>query len=139
MWRDKIRNPTDTIGTIMRTLTLLTLLGAATLSAAALAAPSVTPDAGNTAMAAVQLVPGTPYKLRPVEFDGVQGTYKLDNGQTLKVSAEHRKLYVEIGRNKAELVAVAENTFVSRDEDMKVVFDQIPFANEVLVTSLARK
>ena len=123
----------------MRTLTLLTLLGAATLSASALAAPSVTPDAGSSAMVAVQLIPGTSYKLRPVEFDGVQGTYNLANGQTLKVSAEHRKLYAEIGQNKAELVAVAENTFVSRDEDMKVVFDQIPFANEVVVTPLARK
>ena len=121
----------------MRTLTLLTLLGAATLSAAAIAAPSATQDAGNTALVAVQLVPGSAYKLRPVEFDGVQGTYNLANGQTLKVSAEHRKLYAEMGGNKAELVAVAENTFVSRDEDMKLVFDQIPFATDVVVTSLA--
>lgn len=122
----------------MRTLTLLTILGIASLSASALAAPSVTPDAGNCSMA-VQLVPGTSYKLRPAEFDGVLGRYSLSNGQTLKVTAEHRKLYAEIGQSKAELVAVAKNTFVSRDEDMKLVFDQIPFATDVAVTMLAPK
>ena len=122
----------------MRTLTLLTILGAVSLSASAIAAPSVTPDAGSSAITSVQLVPGTSYKLRPVEFDGVQGTYSLANGQTLKVTAEHRKLYAEIGQQKAELVAVAENTFVSRDEDMKLVFDQIPFATDVRVTSIQK-
>ena len=121
----------------MRTLTLLTILGAVSLSASAFAAPSVTPDASSSAMN-VQLIPGSSYKLRPVEFDGVQGTYNLANGQTLKVSAEHRKLYAEIGQNKTELVAVAQNTFVSRDEDMKLVFDQIPFATDVRVTSIQK-
>ena len=123
----------------MRTLTLLTILGAVSASASALAAPSVTPDAGSSAMVAVQLVPGTSYKLRPAEFDGVQGSYNLANGQTLKVSADHRKLYAEIGQSKTELIAVAQNTFVSRDDDMKLVFDQIPFATDVALTTLARK
>lgn len=123
----------------MRIQTLLTLLGAASLSASALAAPAVAPDATVSSAMPVEVVSGAKYTLRPIEFEGVQGVYILSNGQTLRVSSAQRKLYAELdGQGKAEIVPVAENTFVSRQDAMKLVFDQIPFATDVTLTP-ARK
>ncbi len=118
----------------MRTKILMTLFGTLALSTSAFAGPA--PDANVGASMEVQIVQGASYKLRPAEFDGVQGSYSLSNGTTMRVSASQRRLFAEIdGHAKAELVAVAQNTFVSRDEDMKLVFDQLPFATEVTLTS----
>ena len=118
----------------MRTATLMTLAGALALSASAFAAPSVTPVAGSTAIASVN-ISGSSYKLRPIEFEGVQGTYKLSNGQVMKVSAEQRKLYMELdGGARAEMVPVAENTFLASGTDTRLVFDQIPFATDVTLS-----
>lgn len=123
----------------MRIQTLLTLLGAASLSASALAAPAVAPDATASSGMPVAVVSGAQYKLRPIEFEGVQGVYNLSNGQILRVSSAQRKLYAELdGQGKAEIVPVAENTFVSREDATTLVFDQIPFATDVRLTP-ARK
>jgi hypothetical protein len=123
----------------MRIQTLLTLLGAASLSASALAAPAVAPDATASSAMPVEVVSGAQYKLRPIEFEGVQGVYNLSNGQILRVSSAQRKLYAELdGQGKSEIVPVAENTFVSREDAMTLVFDQIPFATDVRLTP-ARK
>ena len=119
----------------MRTLTLLTLLGAATVSASAFAAPpTANVDTANSTLMSVQTISAAKYKLTPVEFKGVQGRYTMDNGQMLQVSEDGHKLFAEIGNTRSELLAVAENTFVARDADMKLVFDQIPFATEVVLT-----
>ena len=116
----------------MRTPTLMTLVGALALSASALAAPPVTPDA--TSIASVN-VSAPAYKLRPIEFDGVQGVYRLSNGQVMKVSAAHRKLYMELdGGARSEIVPVAQNTFIAREDDTRLVFDQIPFATDVYLS-----
>lgn len=119
----------------MRIHTLLALLGAVTLSASALAAPAAVPDATASSAMPVEVVSGAHYKLRPIEFDGVQGVYQLDNGQVLRVTSAKRKLYAELnGQGKAEIVPVAQNVFFSREDDMKLVFDQIPFATDVTLT-----
>lgn len=120
----------------MRMHTLVIALGAAVLSASALAAPpNSTADAGSAAMVPAQTVNGSSYKQRPVEFDGVQGSYDLSNGETMRISSQHRKLYAQIGgRGKAELVAVAPNVLVSRDDSLRLTFDQLPFAAGVRVT-----
>lgn len=117
----------------MRTLTLLTLLGAVSASAFA-APPTANVDAANNALVSVQTIQGSKYKLTPVEFKGVQGNYTMSNGQVLRVSEAQHKLFAEVGDTRSELVAVAENTFVARDADMKLVFDQIPFATDVVMT-----
>jgi hypothetical protein len=118
----------------MRMPHVLTLIGAAALSSAAFAAPgSVTPDAGSTAMASVAVV-GSAYKLRPFEFDGVQGVYALSDGRLLRVSGEQRKLYAAIGNGRSEMVPVAQNVFVAPGDGLKLTFDQIPFATAVSVT-----
>ena len=123
----------------MRFSTLLNTAAAAalTLSASAFAAPVTAPAAASAALIEVQTINGSAYKLRPAEFDGVQGTYTLDNGSTLRVSAAQRRLYAEVdGGARAELLPVAANTFVV--DGKRVTFDQIPFATSVTIASAAR-
>lgn len=119
----------------MRTPTLLAILGAATLSASAFAAPaSITPDASSPAMVSVQTIQGAPPKLHAEDVDGVLGSYKLSDGRILRVSFEHRKLFAEVGNRKTELVPAGRNTFVARAGDTRLVFDQLPFANDVAIS-----
>ena len=114
----------------MRISTLLAFFGAATLSASAFAAPAATSDAGSPATVTIQ----GEHPLRASDVDGITGRYNLADGQTLRVSFEHRKLFAEVGSRKSELVRVTQNTFVARADDMKLVFDQVPFATDVVLS-----
>jgi hypothetical protein len=120
--------------TAMHTSTLLAILGAAALSAPAFAAPAaVTAQAGGTAMA-VQTVAGQRHTLRPGEVGDVVGNYVLSDGSTLRVSYAQRRLFAELGSSRAELVPAGPRTFVSSDDGMTLVFDQLPFTTGVAVT-----
>lgn len=118
----------------MRAHTLLTFLGAAALSASAIAGPAVPPDASGTSVMSVS-VPGSAYKLNQIEFEGVKGVYRLDNGQMLRVSTAKRKVWAEIdGGGKTELVPVAQNTFIALEDNARIEFDELPFATNVTLT-----
>jgi hypothetical protein len=122
----------------MRNQFVLALL-ATTLSGAAFAAPEANQDMERAAMASVPVVGSSAtYKLSRFDYDGVQGTYALDDGRHLRVTAKQRKLYAEIGSTIAEIVPVAQNRFATRDDSLRVTFDQIPYATEVRVSELAR-
>lgn len=124
----------------MRIQTTLTLLAAATLSLPAFAAPpAAAADTGDAAMPSVHVVAGAAYKLRPIEFDGVQGSYALSDGRTLRVSSARHRLYAELDAARFEIVPVAQNVFASRDAALRLAFDQIPFATEVTLSSLAAR
>lgn len=119
----------------MRTATLLAILGAVSLSASAVAAPTaITPDAGSTALVSVQTIQGQQHKMPAADADAVTGVYHLTDGQTLRVSFEQRRLFAEMANHKTEIVPAGDNTFVSRSDDMKLVFDQLPFANDVAIS-----
>ena len=121
----------------MRTSTLLTFLGAVSLSASAFAAPaSVTPDASSSALVSVQTIHGPSRMLSASEVAGLSGDYALSDGKVMRVSFEQHKLYAEIGDSKAQLVPAGTNTFVSRDDSLKLEFNQVPFATDV---ALSRK
>jgi hypothetical protein len=123
------------IGTTMRTSTLLALLGAAALSAPAFGAPAAAaPAAASSAMVAVQTIQDQHHALRPADAGDLVGSYDLSDGRTLRVSYAQRKLFAEVGSSKTELVPAGPRTFVSDNEDMKLVFDQLPFANHVTLT-----
>lgn len=100
------------IGTIMRTLMALPLV---------------------LALAACGSAPG--YKARPAELAEVQGVYRMDNGLTLKVYQEQRRLFAQLGqRPPAELVAVAEYSFVAPDQRMTLDYRPIAFGDEIVLT-----
>lgn len=124
----------------MRISTLLNTaaaIAALSLSASAFAGPVTAPAGASAAVIEVQLINGSSYKLRPEEFSGVQGSYTLDNGSTLRVSAAQHRLYAEVdGAAREELLPVSANTFVANGK--RVTFDQIPFATSVTIASAAR-
>lgn len=122
----------------MRIQHTLALLAAASLSLSAFAASSAAnSDTGGAAMSSVHVVAAS-YKLRPVEFSGVQGSYALSDGRTLRVSSARHKLYADLGQAKFEIVPVGQNVFASRDDALRLAFDQIPFATEVKLSSIDR-
>lgn len=92
------------------------------LSASAIAAPSVTPNTGEGAIT-TQTVRGTVYKMHLSDMAEYKGDYLTDTGR-LRVSFEKRKLYAVIDNEaKTEILPVANNTFVTRDESTKIIFD----------------
>lgn len=120
----------------MRTSSLLAIFATATLSSAALAAPpAVTPAASNAAILSVQTIERPQHTLRAGEVDGITGTYNMADGQTLRVSFEQRRLFAEVGQRKTEIVAVATNTFAARGDAFTLVFDELPFASNVTLSS----
>jgi hypothetical protein len=116
----------------MRTMTLLPL-ALALVQASAFAGPQTIPGPARPAIGAVPMV--ATYKPRPAEIDDVVGTYKLDNGATLKVKMERRRLYAELGqRGMTEMVPVGEYRYVSPDQRMTFEFNPLPFDGEVVLT-----
>jgi hypothetical protein len=115
-------------------------LFAASLSGAAFAAPGANQDMERAAMASVPVVGSTAtYKLSSTYFDGVRGVYELSDGRRLHVTLEHDKLYADVGRGKTQIVPVAPNRFATRDDSLRLAFDQIPFASEVTLSQVAAR
>lgn len=120
----------------MRTAALLALFATTTLSGAAFAAPpAVAPAASNAAVLSVQTIAGRLPTLRASDVDDLVGTYRLPDGQTLRISFEQRRLFAELGQRKTEIVPVAPNTFAARGDALQLVFEELPFARDVTLSS----
>lgn len=120
----------------MRIAQVLTLIGAAALSLSAAAGPANT--AGNADSMATVNVAHETYKLRSADLSAVPGTYALDDGRTLRVSAEHRKLYAEVDGVKKEILKVGGTRFASRDDSLRVSFDTADsVASDVTLSTVA--
>lgn len=75
------------------------------------------------------------YQPRPAELAEVQGVYRMDNGLTLKIYQERRRLFAQLGqRPPAELVPVAEYSFVAPDQRMTLDYHPIAFGDEIVLT-----
>lgn len=118
----------------MRIAHVLTLIGAAALSLAAAAEPAANID---STMSSVNIARGA-YKLHSSDLKAVQGTYALEDGRVLRVSADQHKLYAEVDGVKTELFKVGGARFASRDDALRVSFDTADsVANEVTVSTPA--
>ncbi len=117
----------------MRIYAQLAIAAAAAVSAAAGAAPSSTVEAA-TQMMTVQTIAATPYRMPTADAATLAGTYGLSNGETLRVSYERSRLFAELGERKAELVPSGGNSFAARGSTMRLTFDQVPFATDVVVS-----
>jgi hypothetical protein len=75
------------------------------------------------------------YKPRPAEINEIEGMYQLDNGATLKVAEEGRRLVARIGKRfVTDMVPVAEYRYVSPDGRMTMQFKVVAFDGEVVLT-----
>jgi hypothetical protein len=120
----------------MRYQYLLTLIGASAVSLSAAAAPA-SADV-NPAITSVH-VAADHYRMNAADFDRLRGTYALDDGRVLTVSTERRKLYANVGGARTEIVPVRANVFASRDDSLRVAFDDTGWNTEVKVSSVAAR
>jgi len=122
----------------MRIVQVLAFTGVAALSMSACADPSVAPSSalGNTALAQVQ--PSMRYRLTKDEAEHMRGSFRLTDGRTITVTNRLNKLFVDLDGKREELVPVGPKTFVTRDTGTSVAFNQVPFADEVVVNQAAR-
>lgn len=118
----------------MRIKYALTLIAAAAVSFSASAAPANSPSVAAVNVTAT----ATHYIPTHSEVDSVKGSYALADGRTLRVSGNNYHLYAEVGGQKTEIVPVAPNSFASRDDELRLVFDDSHLGSEVKVSTLAR-
>jgi hypothetical protein len=121
----------------MRIVQALAFLGAATLSISAFADPSIAP---SPATASAVMAPSTPYahRLTLDEAEHMRGAFRLTDGRTITITNRMNKLYVDLDGKREELVPVAPKKFVTRDTGAILAFNQVPYADEVVVDQAAR-
>ena len=121
----------------MRIVQALAFIGAATLSLSAFADPSVAPSSA-TASAVLVSSSHSAYRLTQDEAEHMRGSFRLTDGRTITVTNRMNKLYVDLDGKREEMVPVAPKKFVTRDTGATVAFNQVPFADEVVVNQAAR-
>jgi len=119
----------------MRIQPVLAFAAAAVLSVAAHAEPS---NIAAVTVSANAQANGAPVHLTPDEAAQMKSAFLLADGRVMKVSNQSARLFVELDGKREELVPVGATNFVARNSGTKVAFDQIPFAEEVVVGQVAR-
>lgn len=134
----------------MLKLTFVAIVGAAALATSAFAAPGSTVITASTSGAAlapsaamqVEYAPQSKYPMGADEFQYVGGRYSLDNGATLSVTRTQSRFFAEIdGQPKSEVIAVAHNVFMARDNTIRMVFEphESGFSTDVTVRYAVNK
>ena len=110
-----------------------TLLLAAALSVLALPAAAQTPsDLGRVTITAevpktIELPAGYS-RMWAGEFDNLQGTYDLSNGDTMAMTKRINRKFIQVGDGpRTEVVAVGDYDFVSLDRKYRVVLSEPVF------------
>lgn len=122
----------------MRILQVLAFVGAATLSMSAFADPSIAPSASAASNATAQLQPSMAYRLTKIDAERMRSSFLLTDGRTIKVTNRMSRLFVDLDGKREELVPVGQNQFVTRDSGARLTFNQVPFADEVVLNQAAR-
>jgi hypothetical protein len=120
----------------MRIVQALAFTAAATLSLSAFADPSIAPSSASAS--AVMASSHSAYRLTQDEAEHMRGSFRLSDGRTITVTNKMNKLFVELDGKREELVPVAPKKFITRDTGATVAFNQVPFADEVVVNQAAR-
>jgi len=124
---DDLANPyNDTLrGIIMRTLTTIALIAAASFSSLALAAPANPVIQSDTSSVSVTGSRAATYAVPQYEFDDYNGSFALSNGKRLTVSHNSTRFFAQIDKNKRfEIVPTGHKTFAAKDSDFEVRYDE---------------
>ena len=105
-------------------------LAAALLSLSAVAAPQGAPGG----VVEVSAAPTKKVYLDPVMHKRMQGTYKLEDGRTLKISSQSRRLYADVGDGPTEIVHVGKDRFEAIGKDVSLRFEDGPYPEGVFFT-----
>ena len=106
-----------------------TAIAIAIIALLALAAPAASArEAGFT-------IPERHYFITPVEMLEVYGTYRLSDGDVMRITHEHRRYWADFRqRGKVEIVPVDSIVFHARDGSMRLAFTPLPFATDATIT-----
>ena len=121
----------------MRIVQALVLAATATLSMSAFADPSIAPSSASASAVMATPTMGA-YRLTQDEAEHMRGAFRLVDGRTITVTSRMSKLYVDLDGKREEMVPVGPKKFVTRDTGATVAFNQVPFADEVVVNQAAR-
>ncbi|GAB3468588.1 hypothetical protein GCM10027321_37080 [Massilia terrae] len=122
----------------MRTAHVLTLIAAAAASFSASAAPSAANNI-DTSMNQVAVTASAYHKPTEGDMASLQGSYQLADGRTLRVSSMGTRLYAEVGDTRTEILSVGPNKYASRNDALRLTFDNGDFPVNVLVSTAAVK
>ena len=122
----------------MRIVQALVFAAAATLSLSAFADPSVAPSSATAGAVMVSSSTHSAYRLTQDEAEHMRGSFRLTDGRTITVTNRMNKLFVDLDGKREELVPIAPKKFVTRDTGATVAFNQVPFADEVVVNQAVR-
>jgi hypothetical protein len=123
----------------MRIQQVLAFLGAAAVSTLALAEPALPAAAGadggtvvvrGDASRAIHLTPG--------QAQDTNGSFRLDDGRTLRLTSRNSKVFMEVDGKREELLPVSRTEFVARDSGAQVALDGEAFAGTVRLTQFRR-
>ena len=119
----------------MRTLACISLITAMSLAAPCAGAASPQQELGLSEIQVVAPVIRSWY-MSPDQLAEIQGTFRLENGGVLMMRTSlGGRLYANLNkRGETELVPVAENTFVSKDRDIALVYKPVAFGDEVVLS-----
>ena len=120
----------------MRIQHVLAFAAAATLSVSAFADPSIAATQAVANTVTVQAGALSAKRMAPGEAKHMKGTFRLEDGRVLVLTPSRDRLFAELDGKREELVPAGQNRFVARDSGTRLTFDQVPFASEVVVSSL---
>lgn len=110
-----------------------TAIAIAFIALLALAAPAASARAPGFA------IPERHYTITPVEMLEVYGTYRLSDGDVMRITHEYRRYWADFrDRGKVEIVPVDSIVFHARDGSMRLAFTPLPFATDATI-SIARQ
>ncbi len=121
----------------MRIAHVLTLIGAAAVSFTAAAAPAA--STADTAMSQVSVSASSLHKVTEGDLIGMQGSYLLADGRTLRIAGSGNRVYADLGDTRTEILSVGPNKFASRNDSLRVTFGPGDNPVDVVVSVPAAK
>ncbi len=111
----------------MKRVLLFVLLSGVALAAAAQDAPSSSVEVRGSQFQ----LPETAYPLFGNEIGAYTGTYQLSNGESMHIRRDGRRLFATVGsRAPTELVALSNDRFVARDQQLRLSFEDVAFQTQ---------
>ena len=122
----------------MRIQQVLAFLGAAAVSTLALAEPALPAAASTDGTVVVRGDASRVIHLTPGQAQGTNGSFRLDDGRTLRLTSRNSKVFMEVDGKREELLPVSPTEFVARDSGAQVALDEAAFAGTVRLTQFRR-
>lgn len=120
----------------MRIHHVLAFAAAATLSLSAFADPAIPPAPNAANVVTIEAGNSAAFRLAPGEAQHMRGTFQLDDGRMLVLTDSGNRLYAQLDGKREQLVPKGQNRFLAKSTGTMLTFDRVPFATDVVVSSV---